>query len=486
MQEKNLSRLVVRGGIWAFLLKIVQILMQVVKLIILARVLAPKDFGLMGVAMLTIATLETFSGTGFQAALIQKKEDIKPYLNAAWTVTLFRGVVLYFLLFIAAPFIADFFRIPSAVIIIRVAGISILLQAVNNIAIVYFQKELQFKKEFLYRFSGLTVDFIVSVVLALVMRNVWALVFGVLAGEFTRLIVGYLIHPFYPKLNFNMNMAKKLFVFGKWVLGSSIVVFLATHGDDAFLGKVLGVTMLGFYQLAFRLGNMPSSELTGTINRVLFPAYSKIQDNPVKLKEAYLKALTLISLLVIPFGVGIVIFSGQFIEIFLGNKWMPMVMPLRILAVAGLLRAIAGTSGPIFNALGKPVLDFKTNLTRSLIIIFSIYPLTFIWKINGTSISVLLGILGANFICFPNLSREINIRLKEYVNIILPPIFGTLIMGISCVIILKNAWFEKNPVFMFGLAAAAGISIYFTSMFLLMIKTKYKGLKELKAIINHI
>ena len=161
--EGSLSQRTVRGGLWMFLLRIIQQLFGLARLIILARILAPHDFGLMGIALLTMATLETFSQTGFQAALIQKKEDIESYLDAAWTVLIFRGLLLFGILYFAAPFVASFFNTPEAKPIIQVIGFSVLLQAFTNIGVIYFQKELEFNKEFTYQFAGTLVDFIVAV-----------------------------------------------------------------------------------------------------------------------------------------------------------------------------------------------------------------------------------------------------------------------------------------------------------------------------------
>jgi O-antigen/teichoic acid export membrane protein len=283
----SLSQRAVRGGIWVFSLRIVQLLFNLGRLIILARILAPHDFGLMGIALLTMATLETFSQTGFQAALIQKKEDIRSHLDAAWTVLILRGFILFTILYLVAPYAAVFFNAPEAKPIIQVIAFSILLQAFTNIGVIYFQKELEFNKEFKYQFAGTLTDFIVAVSAVLILRNVWALVFGLLAGNAARCFVSYLIHPYRPHLSFDLGKAKELFGFGKWILGSSILFFLIMQGDDIFVGKFLGATMLGFYQLAYRISNMPATEITHVISQVTFPAYSKLQDNIPKLREAY-------------------------------------------------------------------------------------------------------------------------------------------------------------------------------------------------------
>lgn len=352
--EERLSHRVVKGGFWVFAIRIIDRIFYLIRLVILARILAPQDFGLLGIAMLTMLTLETFTQTGFQAALIQKKENIESYLNTAWTTMIIRGIILFSILYFIAPYAADFFKSPEAEPIIQVIGFSFLIQAFTNIGVIYFQKELEFNKQFVYQLSGTLADFIVAVSIALILRNVWALVFGLLAGNLVRFIVSYLVHPYRPRISFNFDKVKELSGFGKWVLGSSILVFLITQGDDIFVGKLLGVTMLGFYQMAYRISNMPATEITHLITQVTFPAYSKLQSDIPKLKEAYLKVLQVTAFLSFPIAGLIFALAPDFTKIFLGEKWMPMVPAIQVLVLWGLIRSLGATTGPVFYSMGNP------------------------------------------------------------------------------------------------------------------------------------
>jgi O-antigen/teichoic acid export membrane protein len=351
----------------------------------------------MGIALLTMATLETFSQTGFQQALIQKKENIKSYLDSVWTVLILRGFILFAILYLIAPCAALFFDVPEAKQIIRVIGFSVLLQAFTNIGVIYFQKELEFNKQFLYQLSGTLADFIVAVSAVLILRNVWALVFGLLAGNAARLIVSYLIHSYRPHLSLDLGKAKELFGFGKWILGTSIITFLFNQGDDAFLGKVLGVTALGFYQMAYQIGQVPATEFAKVISKVTLPAYSKLQDNLPKLRKGYLKTLNITVVFMIPLSGGIFMLAPEFTTIFLGGKWMPMIPALRILIIAGIIRALVTTGGALFQGKGAPNIDFKMNLVRLFVMLIIIYPLTLFFDMCGVALAVALG----NFACIP-------------------------------------------------------------------------------------
>jgi lipopolysaccharide exporter len=477
----TLSQRVVRGGFWVFALRIADRLFQLIRTIVLARVLAPSDFGLMGIALLAISALETFSQTGYQAALIQKKENIEDYLDTAWTVSALRGFFLFSILYLAAPYIALFFVTPAATPIMRAIGVSMLLNGLTNIGVVYFRKELEFNKQFVYQLSGTVADLVVATTAALLLRSVWALVFGLMAGSFTRFVASYLIHPYRPRLNFDLGQSMELFDFGIWMLGSSIVVFLAIHGDDAFVGKALGVSALGFYQMAFRFANLPGSEI-GVLSRVAFPAYSKLQDNIPKLKGAYLKMVRFVTFLAIPLAGGIFALGPQLTQIFLGDKWMPMVPALRILAISAMVRQTVGTGGALFYAVGRPDMDFKMNLARVITLAVTIYPLTMVWETSGTSLAVLLAICACIPIWIIGSTREIKIRARHYLRTLLLPLLGTVIM--SMVIFILGIALDQSQLMGFLISVLVGIVIYFGFAFLGQSILDYPIFKDVRFILN--
>jgi lipopolysaccharide exporter len=434
--EGTLSQKVFRSGFWVFSLRIINRGFSLLRLIILARLLSPNDFGLMGIALLTMSIMETFTQTGFQQALIQKREDIKSYLDSAWTFLILRGLFLYIILYLLAPYAAIFFDTPKAGPIIRAIGVLLIFKAFTNIGIIYFKKELEFSKEFIYQFSGTIVDFIVAVVAVLTLRNVWALVLGHLAGSFIRFIVSYFVHPYKPKINIDFVKAKELFRFGKWIMGSSILVFLITQGDDIFVGKFLGATALGFYQLAYRISNMPATEITHVISQVTFPAYSKLQDNKPKLREAYLKVLQLTAFLSFPIAGLIFILAPDFTKIFLGEKWMPMVPAMQVLAFAGLARSIMATTGPIFHGVGKPKVETGWQIVRFSIILIFIFPFTIKWDIFGTSIIVLLSAFISTIGFIYSTIIIINGKIIKFIKVIILPTI-TLIFMILTLSLIK-------------------------------------------------
>jgi len=431
----TLSQKAVRSSFWVFLLRIIQLLFSLSRLIILANFLLPHDFGLIGIALLTMSILETFSQTGFQAALIQKKEDINSYLDSAWTILILRGLILFIILYFIAPYTALFFNAPEAEPIIQVIGFSFFIQAFTNIGIIYFQKDLEFNKEFVYQFIGTLTDFIVSILSVLILKNVWAFVFGLLAGNTARCIISYLIHPYRPKFNFNLNKIKELFNFGKWILGSSILIFLITQGDDIFVGKLLGATALGYYQLAYKISNIPATEITHVISQVSFPTYSKLQDDIPQLRETYLKVLLVTAFLSIPLAGFIFILAPEFIKIFLCEKWMPMVPAIQILAIWGAIRSIGATIGPVFQGIGKPSILTKSMLIQLSLMIILIYPLTYFWDIFGASLAVLIPGFIINIYVSYRIIILLKCKPKNFYKEIIFPFFITIILILSIFVI---------------------------------------------------
>jgi len=444
-----LKKKVVRGTFWVFISQIITQAVALVKNIILARILSPDDFGLFGIALVVFSLLEAFSRSGFDVALIQKKEDIRDYLDTAFVVNIGRGVVLFLLLFFSAPLVATFFKRAEIVGVVRAVSIVFLLNGFVNPGTIYFSRELEFKKQFQWDMSRSISDIVVSLSLVFFLRNVWVLVIGMTVSFFTRVAVSYFIHPYRPGFSFNPDYARSLFRFGKWVFGSGILVYLLTQGDDAFVGKFLGVTALGFYRIAYRFSNLPATHITHVISRVTFPMYSKLQDDIPKLREAYLKVLQITAFLAFPLAGLIFILAPDFTRIFLGEKWLPMVPAMRVLCIFGVIRALSGAGGSVVLAIGKPKFTAYFTAIQLFILALIIYPLTIKYGILGTAIAVTLStsiviITGQIVIIF----KSIDVKIRQVLNL-LSPIFLAAVIPIGFIFVLKNIIIDESNFWIF-------------------------------------
>lgn len=432
---KSLYRRAISSGFWAFILRIVRRGFSFVRTIILARLLAPEDFGLMGIALLSISALDTFSRTGFQDALIQKDEDIDEYLDIAWTVSLLRGFLICIILFFSAPAIARFFGTPAALSIIRVLSLSELLKGMKNVGVIYFQKELEFNKQFFYEFTGAIVDLIVSITMALLLHSVWALAFGLLARNLVSFILSYFIHPYRPRIKLEKRKAFELYSFGKWVFASGILFFLVTHGDDIFLGRVMGVTALGLYQMAYRIAELPVTEITNVVKRVTFPAFSKVQSDTEKLKMYFKQTLETTAVAIFPLSIGLLILGPDIIDVFLGDEWLDMVPALQVLALYGLIQSISASAGTLFRAVGHPEIGFYMNAIRFIAISVTIYPFTNNLGILGAALSIGVGAIVKIPIFLLFNKRYINISVSELWKTYENPFYITIVAGFITIIL---------------------------------------------------
>ena len=320
-----LSRKAVEGGVWVVASRFSTQFLALVKLIVLARILSPDDFGIMGIALMVVAVAERFSQTGLQQALIQKPLDIRDDLNLTWTFLLLRGLFLCLMIVLLAPWIAVFFHLPRAVPIIRVMGISLLVQSLGNIGIVYFHRELIFKKQFFYQFGGDAAEFVTALILALTLRNVWALALGLLAGRCMSSILSYALHAYRPRWSWNGRKLRALLSFGKWISFSNIFIFISSFLDTIVVGKLMGAASLGYYRIAYQISHMPSTEITQVVSQVSFPAFAKIQQDVDKLSQAYHRVLRLTMVSSFPVAILIAVLVPDFTTIFLGPKWLPII-----------------------------------------------------------------------------------------------------------------------------------------------------------------
>lgn len=389
MPTGSIEEQTVMSGAWMGAMNVAGRGLQIVMVIILARLLDPTDFGLLGIALLVLSGLNKFSKLGLNAAVIQNKdENVDRYMNTMWLLQLGRGAVLAVVMLAAAPLIASVFNEPKAAEIVQVLALSPVLVAVRNPAIVYFKKNMNFHMEFLYNMSGDVMRFIVSVGWALVSPTVWALVVGLLAARFVRVIFSYVANDYRPWPEWNREYASELIDYGKWVTGNSILYFLYSEGDDAVVGWLLTSTMLGFYQTAYRLSNAPATEVTQVVTSVMFPAFSTLQEDGAAMREAYYRMLQITMFVACPVAFGIAAVADVFIQTFMGEKWMPMATVMKLLAAYGLMRALGKTMGPLWKAIGRPDYITKLSALRVAILAVLVVPATTRYGIEGTALLI--------------------------------------------------------------------------------------------------
>ncbi len=430
---ESLGERAVTSGVWVALTNVFDRALQLGMVLFVARLIGPSSYGVMALALVVMSGLTQLSRLGIDAALIQREEaNVDAYLDTAWVMQNIRSFLVAAVLFVLAPAAAGFFDNPQLAPVLRVLALSPLLSGLQNPGLMYLKKDLRFDKQFVYTLSGTVFYVIIAVGYALATQSVWALVFGLIASDFVRLVVSYLVHDYRPWPRFNLAYAGEMFGYGKWIFASGVVLFLVMQGDDAFVGWDLGTAVVAFYQLAYRISNAPATEVTQTISSVVFPTYAKMQSDDRQLREGFFKTVQLTTFVSFPVAVGIAAIAPTFVSVFLTERWGPMVILIQLLAAWGLLRSLGATTGPLFQAINRPDIATKIQFGKLIIIAIFIFPATARFGAAGTA----LVIVGNSLVFSEPLSTYLAVRVVDgsyarLLRLIAYPVFASAIMGLT-------------------------------------------------------
>lgn len=361
------------------------------KLAIVARILSPEQFGIFGIATLVLAFLEIATDTGINVVLVQEA-DHKKYLNTAWVISIGRGIVLSLILFLLATPVSNFFSSPQAHFVLVLISVVPFMRGFINPAIIKFQKNLEFKAEFFFRATVFFTEAIVTVLSAIITHSAVSFVYGLMAGVAVEIVISFVFVRPLPKLNFSTKLARKVVRRGAWLTLAGMFNYIFENGDDFVVGKLVSTSALGVYQVGYKVSTLPLTEIANVFNRVGFPIFAKISDDKTRLKKAYLKSTLVVSLVSIPFGMFLYIFSETIVNIILGTGWSEVVPVIRVLALFGVIRAISGPSYSLYLSVKKQQYLFFYNLLSIAALGVTIVPLTKSYGAVGAGLSATIAI----------------------------------------------------------------------------------------------
>ncbi|CAN5164801.1 lipopolysaccharide biosynthesis protein [soil metagenome] len=438
-----------RAGFWSVLLRSSMRFIAFIRNVVLARLLAPADFGLFGIALVMLSIVERFSSTGLRGAIIQKKADIGDYLDTAFTIQAFRGACLAAMLWLSAPYAAQFFGEPRATPFIQLLGITVFLRGVRNIGLVYYTRELEVQRQNVHTVVSDIVELLVSIVAAILLRNAWALMIGVLAGNVTSMVVSYVMHPYRPRLSLNLDKARELSRYGRWIFLSHILSFLAYRGDNFIIGKLLGAPALGIYLLAFSISEAATVGISQMMTSVAFPAYSRIQGEQARVQRAFSLAVDLVASLTMPAAVVLWLLAEPITLVVLGDRWLQVAFVLPPLAFAGVIRTLVANGTTVYKAVGRPDRAFLVSLATVIATYAAIFPLIQLYGLVGVGMAVLFGQLATIPVFLAQMWKILGVDWRSFVRMLMPA--AVLSLAVALPVVMMDTFVEHFAIIELGL-----------------------------------
>jgi lipopolysaccharide exporter len=449
-QGKGIKARTLRGGIWIGGASAFAHGSKFARNIILTRLLAPEAFGLMALLVAISAYFETFTEVGIDAAILQNpRSEERAYLNGAWWISMARALGLYAVGFICAPWVANFYHQPSLITLIRVAFLTILFRGAVSPRTYVAHKKMDFKRVVAIGQGGALCGVVTSVLLALVMRNVWALVIGLVAESLGGCIVSYLLCPFRPGLVFDRQLLRELYQYSRGFFGLPLLTFIYQRADIFVVGKMFSPTVLGIYGMAVNLGRMPLSLAGSPMGQLVTPALSEIQDDKERLKNTILKITFGLALLISSAVMYVCLYGRDLLLLVYGTVYAQGAAPMALAFASAMLGVVSVPVVSLFYMTGRPQLNRYFAIVRAVLFMALIYPLTKWYGITGTAAAGLVAMGVAFIVQMFRLRDIIQLDLRLYVK--------AFARGVPFSLPVAAIWFATHD--RFGLGPLAQVAL---------------------------
>lgn len=424
--------------------------------IVLARILDPKIYGT--IALITVITtiLQVFVDSGLGTALIQKKNADSLDFSTVFYFNFMMCILLYIILFFAAPFIADFYKMPELVSVIRVLGLILIISGFKNIQNAYVSRHLLFKKYFFATLGGTITAAFVGIIMAYQGLGIWALVAQNLVNQLIDTIILWVTVKWRPTREFSLGRLKKLFSYASKLLLSSLLDTVWGQLRQLIIGKKYSSTDLAFYNKGNEYPNYATIALNSSIDSVLLPVMSREQDNPQTVKAMTRRAIKTSSFILWPMMMGFAACSRAFVSIVLTDKWLPSVPYLIIFCIVYAFYPIHTANLNAIKALGRSDLFLKLEITKKIVNLIIIL-VTMWYGPLWLAIGSIVGSASSQIInTWPN-RKLLGYKYYEQIVDILPYISLSIFMAI---IVYCIGNLDINNILVLIIQVLAGILIY--------------------------
>lgn len=409
MMSNSVKKTFLSGAFWTFSENIIFAIIGIIQLSITSRILTPVDFGIYAIALFFSGLGRIAFSMGLGPALVQKKGDVSNYLDTAWSANLLVSVAATIVLWlITTPICIYYYHSPESIWPSIVIMLSVILSAAINPEVIILQKEIKLKKYFFLFVLPKIISFTLVVICVLYFRSFWALIIALLSEYLIRTIYSFILLPHKVWFHIDKEQFKDLYSFGGWLQLKNVTSWLAGNIDVAIVGNVLGTEQLGIYNRAQQLSQYPRTFVDGVVNNVAFPLYSKINGDTLRLNSVVNRIIDIILLVLSYLAVVILLYAEPIVTIVLGDTWMEMINPFKVIFMAYLMQTLLFSFNPLIRSYGYTKNEFKFYIIKIVIMSILLYPFTLMWGLVGAGLAILLAVL----LVFPYLIRILRAKTE--------------------------------------------------------------------------
>jgi teichuronic acid exporter len=432
-----------RALLWSFVGTVGMRGVQFIIGIVLARLLLPEQYGLIGMLAIFMAVAQAFLDSGFGAALIQKRNATQTDICSIFYFNIVVGLVAAALLCLAAPWIAEFYNQPVLTSLTRVLSLIIVINSFGLIQNTVLVKEIDFKTQTTVSLIASLLSGIIGISLAAFGCGVWSLAIQQILSTFFKTVLLWFSNTWRPTLLFSLNSLRGMFGFGSRMFISGL---LNTVFDNIYLlviGKLFSAASLGFYTRAKTLEELPSQTLSSMVGRVTFPVFSTIQDDSVRLKKGLKKALTTLVFVNFPMMIGLALVAKPLVLVLLSEKWAACIPYLQLLCIYGLLYPLHVINLNVLMAMGRSDLFLRLEVIKKILVIITI-AVTWRWGIEALIYGqIVLSLLAYYLNSYYN-GILLGYPIKEQLFDLSPYLIAAILMGSVVYVVghlpLPNVW----------------------------------------------
>lgn len=420
MNEPNLKQKAVSGVLWTSIQRFLAIFIQFVSGIVLARLLTPDDYGCIG--MLTVFTLlaSTIIDGGFSSALIQKKRptDVDYSTILIWNVGF--SIVIYTILFLAAPYIANFYKIELLCPVLRVQGIIVIIGALQTVPVNRLNKQMRFKKISIVTLITSVISLIVTIAMAYTGFGVWSLVVQSILVTLIPTVIYWGTSDWKPIFVFSIKSFKELFSFGVYMFLTSLMTTLVKNVQSLLIGRFYNAATLGYFSKAASTERLASTSLSQVMGQVTYPLYAEMQDDKSRLGYTIQKITIALAYATFPLMLLLIIVAKPLFLILYTEKWLDSVIYFQVLCLSGMALCLHSVNGQAIAAIGKSKVMFVWSVIKQSIgMLLLVLGLVF-WGMNGLLVATVISIWFVYFVNASLVSRHIGYRMKAQLLDLLP------------------------------------------------------------------